>query len=149
MIVLQRYDSAHPHFIQLVRELDAFLAELDGEEHQFYNQLNAITNLRHVLVGYEAGTPVCCGAFRPVDSHSVEIKRMYTIPGARGKNYASTLLKALEQWASELSYTTAVLETGKRQPDAIALYEKNGYRRIDNYGQYAGIENSICFSKAL
>jgi GNAT superfamily N-acetyltransferase len=74
---------------------------------------------------------------------------MYTIPGARGKNYASALLKALEQWASELSYTTAVLETGKRQPDAIALYEKNGYRRIDNYGQYAGIENSICFSKAL
>jgi putative acetyltransferase len=40
-------------------------------------------------------------------------------------------------------------ETGKRQPEAIALYEKQGYQRISNYGQYIGVENSVCFEKVL
>ncbi len=55
----------------------------------------------------------------------------------------------LEFWATEMSYEKCVLETGKRQPEAIALYAKNGYKVMRNYGQYAGIENSICFEKAL
>jgi putative acetyltransferase len=53
----------------------------------------------------------------------------------------------LETWASELSFEKCILETGKRQPEAIRLYEKNGYKRIPNYGQYAQIENSVCFEK--
>lgn len=149
MFRLQRYDSSHPHFIQLVEQLDAVLAELDGDEHAFYHQFNTITHLQQVLVGYENEAPVCCGAFKEQDSVSVEIKRMFTVPAARGKGYASVLLLALEQWAGELGYTQAMLETGRRQPDAIALYEKNGYRLIDNYGQYTGVANSICFGKQL
>jgi len=55
----------------------------------------------------------------------------------------------LESWASELNFKYCVLETGKRQPEAIALYKKNGYQIIPNYGQYHGIENSICFQKTV
>src|SRR6185436_21021693 len=59
------------------------------------------------------------------------------------------VLNELEKWASELSYQKCILETGWRQPDAIRLYEKNGYKRISNYGKYAGIENSVCFEKNI
>jgi GNAT superfamily N-acetyltransferase len=58
-------------------------------------------------------------------------------------------LKALENWAREMSYSRCVLETGIRQPDAIALYKKNSYTLIPNYGQYIGVENSLCFEKYL
>ena len=79
----------------------------------------------------------------------MEIKRMYTSPESRGKGIASSVLSELEGWASELSYEKCILETGKKQPEAIGLYEKNGYKTIPNYGQYAGIENSLCFEKHL
>jgi hypothetical protein len=55
----------------------------------------------------------------------------------------------LENWAGELSYAKCILETGKRQPEAIGLYKKNGYKLIPNYGQYAEAENSLCFEKEL
>ena len=79
----------------------------------------------------------------------MEIKRMYTLPDRRGKGIASQVLRELENWASELSYRKCILETGKKQPEAIRVYQKNGYQIIPNYGQYAGIENSLCFEKEI
>jgi GNAT superfamily N-acetyltransferase len=74
---------------------------------------------------------------------------MYTLPEMRGQGVAGQVLSALEDWACELGYEKCVLETGKKQPEAIRLYEKSGYRRIQNYGQYAGVENSVCFEKIV
>ena len=74
---------------------------------------------------------------------------MYTLPESRGKGIATRILTELEIWASELSFKKCVLETGKRQPEAIVLYKKNSYKQIKNYGQYVGIENSLCFEKEL
>ena len=79
----------------------------------------------------------------------MEVKRMYTLPDFRGKGIATIVLQELEKWAKELRMEKCMLETGKRQPEAIALYTKNGYRLIPNYGQYAGVENSVCFEKLL
>lgn len=62
---------------------------------------------------------------------------------------ASAILKELEIWTKELGYEKTILETGKRQTEAVALYEKCGYKVIPNYGQYSGVENSICFEKQL
>ena len=67
----------------------------------------------------------------------------------RGKGIASRILNELENWASELRYDKCILETGKRQPEAISLYQRNGYKLIPNYGQYAGVENSVCFEKQI
>jgi GNAT superfamily N-acetyltransferase len=92
---------------------------------------------------------VACGAFKTFDADSVEVKRMYTREEFRGKGIASMLLENLEIWAKEMGYSKAVLETGKRQPDAIRLYQNRGYQVIPNYGQYVGIENSVCFEKKL
>jgi putative acetyltransferase len=79
----------------------------------------------------------------------MEVKRMYTKPESRGRGIATTVLRELEAWAREMSYVRCVLETGKRQPEALALYRKNGYRIMPNFGQYEGKDNSVCFEKTL
>jgi putative acetyltransferase len=144
-----RTDSSNPDFAALVALLDADLAVRDGDEHAFYNQYNKIASIKHAIVLYENETPVACGAIKEYAPGTMEVKRMYTLPAHRGKGIASMVLAELEKWAAELGYKKTVLETGKRQPEAIALYEKNAYKMIPNYGQYAGVENSVCFEKEL
>ena len=149
MINLIRTNSENKDFIDLVKLLDAELAALDGDEHVFYAQLNKTDKIKHVIVAYENDTPISCGAIREYSSTTMEVKRMYTIPGHRGQGLATKVLNELEKWASELSYQKCILETGLRQPDAIRLYDKNGYSRIPNYGKYAGMVNSVCFEKEI
>jgi putative acetyltransferase len=149
MIKIIRTNSKHPDFINLVHYLDQELAERDGADHSFYAQYNAITNLDYVILLYQNQDAIACGAFKVFEKESVEIKRMFTNPKQRGHRYAQQVLHALENWAKEEGFLTAVLETGKKQPEAIRLYQKCGYQIIPNYGQYQGIENSICFQKKL
>lgn len=149
MSELRRTNSDDQDFITLVRLLDAELAQRDGNDHSFYSQFNKIDAIRHAVVAYHNGNPVSCGAIKEFDKESMEVKRMYTISEHRGKGFAGHVLQELERWAKELLYKRCVLETGKRQPEAIALYKKKGYRIIPNYGQYVGIENSVCFEKQL
>jgi GNAT superfamily N-acetyltransferase len=144
-----RTDSNDKDFIELVKHLDRELAERDGNEHSFYAQFNKIDMIRHAVVLYEEERPVACGAMKQFDAESMEVKRMYTLPDYRGKGLGSLILEALEGWAAEMDYRRCVLETGKRQPEAIALYKKNGYVIIPNYGQYIGVDNSVCFEKRL
>jgi putative acetyltransferase len=125
------------------------LAERDGNEHAFYAQFNKIDKIKFVIVAYENNKPVSCGSIKQYTPDIAEIKRMYTLPEYRGKGIASRVLNELEQWAGELSFEKCILETGKRQPEAIRLYEKNGYTLIPNFGQYAGEENSLCFEKVI
>jgi GNAT superfamily N-acetyltransferase len=149
MIRIIRTNSEDQDFVQLVRHLDADLAERDGEDHSFYAQFNKIDKIKHAVVTYEDDRPVGCGAIKEYAPDTMEIKRMYTLPESRGKGIASKILRELEAWAVELSYKKCILETGKKQPEAIGLYKKNGYQIIPNYGQYAEIENSICFEKPI
>lgn len=149
MIKVIRTDSDNQDFIKLVKYLDVYLAEKDGDEHSFYSQFNKIDKIRYVVVAYENDKPVGCGAIKEYSSNSMEIKRMHTLPENRGKGIATKILTELELWATELGYQNCILETGKRQSEAIELYKKNGYKLIPNYGQYAGIENSLCFEKKL
>ncbi len=149
MIQLKRTDSSDPDFLHLVQMLDADLSVRDGKEHSFYAQFNKVTAIKHVLVAYDQETPIGCGAIKEYATTAMEIKRMYVLPKYRGKGIAGEILLALETWAIEMQYTTTLLETGKRQPEAIALYAKHGYIKTENYGQYAGIENSVCFKKTI
>ena len=149
MIRITRTDSNNKDFIELVKLLDTELAERDGSEHSFYDQFNKISGIKYAVVAYENDEAVACGAMKELSDDSVEIKRMFTMPQKRGQGTALEVLNALELWAGELDYKVCVLETGKRQPDAIKLYTKNGYNSIANYGQYIGVENSVCFEKIL
>ena len=149
MIRIVRTDSENQDFIELVKYLDADLAERDGEEHSFYAQFNKIDRIKYVVVACENKKPLGCGAIKEYEPGTIEIKRMYVSPESRGKGIATKVLSELENWATELAYEKCILETGKKQPEAIGLYKKNGYEMIPNYGQYADIENSLCFAKQL
>jgi putative acetyltransferase len=146
---IKRTDSDNPDFIALVKQLDAYLKVLDGDDHVFYAQFNKVHNLKHVVLYYEDDIAIGCGAFKNLDEKTVEIKRMYVKEAYRGRGIAAAVLKELETWATEMFCSTSVLETGHMQSDAIRLYQKSGYSVIPNYGQYIGVENSRCFKKNL
>jgi len=149
VIKIVRTNAENQDFIKLVKNLDTELTKRDGDDHTFYDQFNKIDQIKHVVVLYDHGKPAGCGAIKEIEPQVMEIKRMYTSPEKRGTGIATMILSELEKWAAELTYEKCVLETGKKQPEAIELYKKNGFQLIPNYGQYAEIENSLCFQKKL
>jgi GNAT superfamily N-acetyltransferase len=149
MTTIQRTDSHSPEFRVLVALLDLDLKERYGAVQAEYDRFNVIDSLDTVVIAAIDGQAVGCGCFKHFDDRSVEIKRMYVIPEARGKGVAAKILAELESWAVERGYQRAVLETGKKQAEAITLYRKKGYTLIDNYGQYTDFDLSVCFAKDL
>ncbi|WP_374202942.1 GNAT family N-acetyltransferase [Saccharothrix sp. S26] len=112
--------------------------------------------LGHFVVGYVDGVPVACGGWRahdedehPLRPGDAEIKRMYVAEALRGRGLARLVLASLEAAAREAGRKRMVLETGLRQPEAIGLYQANGYARIDNFGVYRHHPESLCFAKDL
>jgi putative acetyltransferase len=144
-----RTNSDNKDFQKLVEALDADLKIRDGEDNAFYAQFNKITTIKYAIVAYDGDLPMGCGAIKQYADDTMEVKRMYVLPEKRGHGIASSVLGELEIWAKELNYTRCILETGQKQPEAIALYKKEGYQIIPNYGQYEGIANSVCFEKIL
>jgi GNAT superfamily N-acetyltransferase len=133
----------------LIKLLDEELAIRDGKDHAFYAQYNGLENISYILLLKEGDEAIACGALKEIDADHAEIKRMFVVAQKRNQGLASKVLLQLEQWALELGYHYCMLETGINQPEAIRLYEKNGYLRIPNYGQYKGVEASYCFEKSL
>ena len=149
MLTLTKTDSDNEDFKKLVELLDASLAETDGDEHDFYHQFNGIVNIRYVLVAYLDGVAVGCGAIKKYDDNTMEVKRMYVRTENRGQGIASQILNELENWTTSLGFEYCILETGKRQYEAISLYQKLNYEIITNYGQYENVENSVCMKKRV
>lgn len=92
---------------------------------------------------------VGCAALRPLDREVAEVKRMYVAQSVRRQGIARLLLTNLEHIASGFGYRDVRLETGVRQPEAIALYESQGFHRIPRYGDHVADSLSICFEKHL
>ena len=149
MITCKRTNSDDKDFQELVRALDIDLKIRDGEDHSFYAQFNKIDKIKYAVVAYDQGIPVGCGAIKEYAQDTMEVKRMYVPLHKRGRGIASVILKELETWCLELNYKKCILETGQRQTEAIELYKKNNYKIIPNFGQYANVENSVCFEKYL
>lgn len=149
MINLVRTNSDDSDFRELVALLDAELAIRDGDEHSFYAQFNKVDTIKYVVVAYEGSEAIGCGAIKEYEGVVAEIKRMFVRLEKRGLGIAKIVLSELESWARELNYAECILETGWKQPEAIRLYQKSGYETIPNYGQYAGIENSVCMKKLI
>ena len=144
---LVRTNSDNSDFRELVVLLDRDLQIRDGDEHSFYAQFNKIDKIRYVVVAYENGQAVGCGAIKEYAKGIAEIKRMFVKPEWRGRGIGKRILSELEIRANELNFSECILETGKKQPEAIGLYQKSGYQIIPNYGQYEGVELSVCMRK--
>lgn len=149
MIELVRTNEDDADFLRLVAELDAELQVRDGEDHAFYAQYNKPIGLIGVVLAIADGEAVGCGAFKKHDNETAEIKRMFVALESRGQRFAAKILAELEIWAAEKGFTACVLETGMKQPEAIALYKREGYEPIPNFGQYDGVYNSVCMRKEI
>ena len=101
------------------------------------------------FVGYVEGAPVACGAVRRLEGDAAEIKRMFVLPSWRGLGFSTRLLAALEAEASALGAKRIVLETGERQREALALYQRHDYRQMAPFGEYVGSPLSVCMEKLL
>lgn len=148
-IDLIRTNSDNADFRELVRLLDEELQIRDGDAHPFFAQFNKIDKIRQVVVAYENNEAVGCGAIKEFAAGIAEIKRMFVKTEWRGRGIATRILSESETWAKELNFSECILETGKNQPEAIGLYQKTGYEIIPNYGQYEGIELSVCMRKVI
>jgi GNAT superfamily N-acetyltransferase len=105
-----------------------------------------------VIARDDDGTALGCGALRALGADVAEVKRMYVDPSARGRGVAKAVLAGLEDAAHDRGWTTLRLETGPRQPEAIGLYSRAGYRPIEAFGNYVGApdaEGSLYFERSL
>ena len=149
MITIKRTNSNDPDFHSLVTELDKDLRSRYHELQDTDSQYNKVPGLPTVVIVYDDDVPSGCGCFKPFGEGAVEIKRMFVIPAKRGTGVATAVLSELLQWAREMHYTKAVLETGTKQHEAIRFYQREGFTIIPNYGQYIGMETSMCMEKQL
>lgn len=150
MITTIRTVAEDNRFMDLIAELNADLRSRYGQQQAQFDPHNKVPADAKVVLALDGKTPVGCGCFKLLDEAGrVEIKRMFVRPTSRRLGVAQQILTALEDWAHEEGYQYARLELADKQPEAIALYRKLGYQRIDNYGPYVNIAESVCMEKAL
>jgi GNAT superfamily N-acetyltransferase len=150
MLVIKRTTVADRDFMTLVVDLDKEFWVRYPDTQQNFEPYNKVDQKARVVVAYVDDRPIGCGCFRPMaEAGTIEIKRMYVVPDARGNSVAKSILLTLEQWGREEAFTLCKLETGVKQPEAIAVYRKAGYKEIPNYPPYVDIGQSICMEKLL
>jgi putative acetyltransferase len=129
----------------LIAALDEHLASLYPPEDNF----TELPSADAFLIARDDDVPVGCGAVRFIDEVTAEIKRMYVAPTARGRGVGRQLVEGLEAFARSQGAERLVLETGPKQLEAIALYERFGFSVTPCWGQYVHGNNSICYEKPL
>ncbi len=153
MITIKKADPFSDTAQTLIRELSADISHrynFSDDGSGAFHPKDAAGEKAVFLIAFYENEPAGCGALRPLFKNEIaEIKRMFVKPGFRGKGIAREILKTLEMTAKEMEYRKIWLETGDRQPEALALYQKAGYSKIPNYGIYAENHHSHCFEKLL
>lgn len=137
---------------ELIGELNAELTGRypeDGANHFRLDADEVAPGRGAFLIAYSDGAPVGCGAVRRIDERVAEIKRMYVRDAMRGQGVGGAMLSALEAEARSIGVTRLVLETGERQPEALALYRRFGFEIIPAFGEYIGSPLSVCMGKDL
>ncbi len=152
-----RYD--HPDAVRLIAQVQAVYRErYGGEDATPLGSAEFAAPLGCFVVGYLGATAVACGGWRAREAvegdpelraGDAEIKRMFVAADCRGRGFGRAVLAELERTAAAAGRRRAVLETGTRQPEAIALYLSDGYRPIAKFGMYRAEPGSRCFAKML
>ena len=124
MIQIKRTDSQDKEFINLVKQLDAYLKITDGDEHSFYNQFNNIDVLKHVIIIYKDNIGAGCGAIKKFNENTVEVKRMFVLPEFRGKQIAQKIVLELEILAKENGYKKSCFRNRKNTSGSGKILQK-------------------------
>jgi putative acetyltransferase len=149
-ISVEPFESADAR--KLIAALDAQLGALYPPENRFgprFTAGHAAEGRGTFLVVRLEGRAVGCGAFTLLDHGTAEVKRMYVAPEVRGQGAGRAVLDRLETTARSLGVDRLVLETGIHQHDAIRLYERAGFTRVECWGDYAAVPTSVCYEKVI
>lgn len=156
---IRRVSFDHPDAVKLNDEVQAeyHVRYGDGGDATFLDPADFDPPNGVYLIAYDVdGTPVATGGWRTQDSNGegnldgdAELKRMFVVEAMRGRGVARRILAALEEDARAAGRARMVLETGTKQPEAIALYTSSGYEPCGKFGYYRHYEASRCFAKAL
>lgn len=146
-IVIKDVATHHPDLKELITQLDDYLYRLYPAEE--VSQVDLEKDDIEFVVTYVQGVPVGCGAIKRLDQYTAELKRFFVLPNYRNQGIAAIMLQALEEKARKSNYTVIKLETGDPQFEAVQFYMKNGYCRIERYGEYIDCPSSVCFEKGL
>jgi len=148
-ISIKRTNSADKDFNELIAKLDHELWNELKEDQGTYDKYNKVPGLQTVVVLYINQKAVACGCFKKFNHDTVEVKRMFVEKQWRGKGLSKLVLHALEQWAIELGFKNAILETSIHFNTARSLYATSGYTVIHNYPPYEGLTESVCMKKTF
>ena len=151
-VKIQRCDVESPTAVELISALNAELVQRYPEDGANFFELDSsdvASGNGAFLAAYVEDEPVGCGAVRRLNDADFEIKRMYVAPFFRGHGVGQSMLAALESEAEALGAPRLVLETGDRQPEALALYRRSGFSDIPRFGQYVDSPLSVCMEKRL
>ena len=149
-ITLAAVPWTHPHPGRLRDQMDAELAPRYADVRALRGPRRAVdpASVRVTYVAYDGERPIGTASLRFAHGEH-EVKRVYVAPTHRRLGLAARLLDALGTWALDAGVRRIVLQTGIRQPDAVALYQREGWQPIEPFGEYVGDTISLCFSKEL
>lgn len=142
-------DSTNIDFIRLIKLLDDDLNQRYGELQNQYDKHNKVDYINDVVIIYNDEVPVACGAFKEHNIDAIELKRIFVTKENRRQGLSKLIISELEKLGRNKGYKYALLETGRKQHEAINLYRNTGYKIIENYDPYKGNSNSVCMEKHL
>jgi GNAT superfamily N-acetyltransferase len=146
-IEVRTYD--HPDAVALIADVQQEYVVRYGEvDRTPVDPAEFAPPLGLFLVAYVDGVPAACGGWRAHDA-DVELKRMYVRDAFRGRGLARAVLAELERTAAAAGHTRLILETGSKQPEAIALYTSAGYTPVPRFGYYADAPEAVHLGKEL
>jgi len=155
-VVIERRAITHPDAQALIEAVQAeYVARYGGRDESPVDPADFEDPLGQFFVAYLGGAPVATGAWRRSSVRALgaevtaEIKRMYVVPAAQRRGVARRILAHLETTAAAEGIEALVLETGMKQPEAIALYTSSGYEPIPGFGYYCGSDLSRCFGRRI
>ncbi|WP_253943877.1 GNAT family N-acetyltransferase [Nocardioides marmotae] len=151
-----RVDYGHPDALALIEQVqEEYVARYGGRDESPIDPEMFAPPTGSFFVGYVGDLPVATGAWRRSSvaalgaTVTAEVKRMYVVPAAQRRGHARRMLAHLERTAAEAGFEALVLETGVRQPEAMALYESAGYVPVPGFGYYRDSPISRCYAKLL
>lgn len=154
---IERLPIAHPDATRLVEEVqEEYVARYGGRDDTPLEPTAFDPPRGAFFIGYDGDRPVASGAWRLREdveafgtTRAGEIKRMYVVPSAQRRGHGRRMLEHLETTLGQAGAEVAILETGRMQPEAMALYESAGYKNIEKFGHYRDAPESVCYAKLL
>lgn len=147
-IRIQQVQNENKDFILLCEELDEYLNQAIGGEcrREKYKKFNYLDTMDYVVIAYDGEEAVGCGALRKYSEEEIEVKRVFVQEKYRGKHIGNMILKHLVLQAKAMGFQRMLLETGEFLQASIHLYSKYGFEKIENYGAYKDMEESLCMA---